>query len=70
MHGLTLFKEYFPLLFPILLIQLGLQITALIHIFKHPTYRFGNRIIWVAIVVFGQMLGAILYFIVGRGESE
>jgi len=61
--------EYLPFLVPILLIELILMVTALIHVLKHKNYRFGNRILWVILVVAVQIIGPILYFTVGRGEE-
>jgi hypothetical protein len=61
--------EYLPFLIPIIIIELTLMLTALIHVLKHKNYRFGNRIIWIIIVVCLQIIGPILYFTVGRGEE-
>jgi len=61
--------EYLPFLVPILLVELILMVTALIHVLKHKNYRFGNRILWVILVVAVQIIGPILYFTVGRGEE-
>ena len=61
--------QYLPFLAPIILIELGLMITALIHVLRHNDYRFGNRVIWVIVVVCIQIIGPILYFTVGRGEK-
>jgi hypothetical protein len=61
--------EYLPFIIPILIIELALAITALVHILKHPNYRFGNRIIWILIVLLIQIIGPIVYFIFGRGEE-
>ncbi|WP_346908012.1 PLD nuclease N-terminal domain-containing protein [Faecalicatena orotica] len=62
--------EYLPVLLPVIIIQLVLMLTALVHALRHPHYRFGNRIIWVLVIVFGQMIGPIIYFVIGRGEEE
>jgi hypothetical protein len=51
------------------MIQLVLLITALVHILKHKHYRFGNRIMWVIIVVVVNTIGPILYFTIGKGEE-
>jgi hypothetical protein len=40
-----------------------------VHVLRHKNYRFGNRIVWVIIVVFFQILGPIFYFMVGKGED-
>jgi hypothetical protein len=61
--------EYLPFLIPIIIIEYALMIAALVHIFKHENYRFGNRILWVIIAVVFQIIGPIIYFTVGRGED-
>ncbi|MDF2907228.1 MAG: hypothetical protein K0R34_2549 [Herbinix sp.] len=61
--------EYLPFLIPIFIIQLTLMLIALVHVLKHKNYRFGNRIIWIIIVVCLQIIGPIVYFTVGRGEE-
>ncbi len=61
--------EYLPFLIPIFIVELALMLTALIHVLKHDKYRFGNRVLWIIIVVFFQIIGPILYFTVGRGEE-
>jgi hypothetical protein len=58
-----------PFIIPIAIIELALTIAALIHIFTHKKYRFGNRVLWV-ILSFVQIIGPILYFVFGRSEEE
>lgn len=65
----TLF-EYLPILLPVILIELILMVTALVHVLRHPNYRFGNKAVWIIIVVFIQIIGPIVYFAFGRGEDE
>jgi len=60
---------FLPLIAPIVIIHLVLAITALIHVLKHPNYKFGNKIMWIIVVLFIQIIGSILYFAVGRGEE-
>ena len=36
-------KEYLPFLIPLAVIQLSLMIAALVSIFRHKTYKTGNR---------------------------
>jgi len=64
----TLIK-YLPFLLPILLIEITLAITAVIHVVKHPTYKFGNKTIWIIVVLVIQIIGPILYFTVGKGDN-
>ena len=61
--------EYLPFLIPVLIIEFALIITALVHIQKHPNYRFGNKLMWIVIVLFIQIIGPIIYFVFGRGEE-
>ncbi len=64
----TLIK-FLPLLIPILLIQLGLQIYALIDLYRQSTVRGGSKWIWVAIIILFEIFGPIIYFFVGRKEE-
>ena len=57
------------LLLPVIILEFILAITALIHVIKHPNYRFGNKAIWIIVVLFIQIIGPIFYFIFGRGEE-
>ncbi|WP_071458985.1 PLDc N-terminal domain-containing protein [Bacillus massilinigeriensis] len=61
--------EYMPFLIPIVLIELGLALTALFHVLRHPHYKFGNKPMWIVIVLFVQIIGPIVYFVFGRGEE-
>ncbi len=61
--------EYLPFLIPIILVELALMLTALVHVLKHKKYRFGNRILWIVLVVCFQIIGPVVYFTVGRGEE-
>lgn len=61
--------RYFPVLLPLILIALALAVTALVHVLRHPHYRFGNRAVWIAVVLLVQLIGPVLYFTVGRGEE-
>lgn len=61
--------DFVPFLIPVILIQLGLLIYALHHVLTHDKYKFGNRVMWIIIVlVFMNFLGPILYLIIGKDE--
>ncbi|MFZ2876671.1 MAG: PLD nuclease N-terminal domain-containing protein [Enterococcus aquimarinus] len=55
---------------PLILLKIGLMITAVIHVLKHPKYRFGNQVFWLIVVVFFQFFGPVLYFVFGKGDEE
>lgn len=61
--------EYLPFLIPIVIIEWALAITALVHVLRHPNYRFGNKTVWILIVLLIQIIGPIVYFVFGRGEE-
>ena len=65
----TLF-EILPLLVPVLLIDIALAVAAVRHILRHPHYRFGNKTMWLVIVVVLLLFGPIIYFVFGKGENE
>lgn len=59
-----------PLLIPIIILQYTLAIFAIVHIIKHPKYRFGNQFFWILFVFFIQFIGPIVYFLFGRGDDQ
>lgn len=69
MNNLMILKEYLPVLLPVMIAELVLAITALVHVLRHPHYKFGNKWIWIPIVLFIQFIGPIVYFMFGRGED-
>lgn len=54
---------------PLLVLQLGLQIIALINLSKREKVRFDNKLIWVLIIVLGNIVGPVAYFIF-RGDEQ
>ncbi len=61
--------DYLVFLIPIAIVEVALAAAALIHIFRHNKYRFGNRILWILIVCCIQIIGPVVYFTVGKGEE-
>lgn len=69
MNDLQILKEYLPFLIPLIILQLILAITALLHVLKNPNYRFGTKPMWIVIVLLFQIVGPVIYFAFGRGDS-
>lgn len=67
--GLEQLQEYLPLLLPLIIVELVLMITALVHVLRHNSYRFGNKVMWAIIVVVIQVFGPVVYFVLGRGDE-
>jgi hypothetical protein len=66
---MDLLIKYLPFIIPLVVAEFTLAVAALVHVLKHPHYRFGNKIMWILIVLFVQIIGPILYFVGGRGEE-
>jgi hypothetical protein len=62
------FQEYLPLLIPLIALQVILMIAALLDIRRRETLR-GPRWLWILVVIFGEMIGPIAYFAVGRKDE-
>jgi hypothetical protein len=69
MAGLKL-EQIVALVLPIVLVQLGLMVVALIDLEREERrVRGGNKVIWALIIVFLNVIGPILYLTVGREEA-
>ena len=65
MDASTLIKTIWPLI----VIQLALQIYALVDLFKKKKTKNLSVGIWVVIIIFGEIIGASLYLLLGRTEE-
>ena len=66
--NLSDFQQYIPLLIPVLLIQLGLMIAALVDLLRREQTR-GPKWAWALVILFVNMIGPIIYFIAGRKDE-
>ena len=64
-------KELLPFLIPLIIAQLAATGYSLYHILKHPTYKRGNRALWIVIVLLfsNNFIGPILYFVLGKEDA-
>lgn len=61
--------QYLPFIIPLAIIEIALAVTALIHVLRHPNYRFGNKVMWIIVVLIFEFIGPIVYFTIGRGDD-
>lgn len=47
-------------------VQLGLQVAGIVHLVRSPGALQGRKLIWLLVIILGEMLGVILYFAWGR----
>ena len=67
MDVLSKLSQWLPLLIPIVLLQLGLMIAALVDLAKRERTK-GPKWMWAIIIILGELIGPIVYFVVGREE--
>jgi hypothetical protein len=67
MDNIALLKQYLPLLIPVFILELGLMIAALIDLSKREKTK-GPKWVWILVIVFVNLFGPIIYFLVGRDE--
>ena len=61
-------RELLPLLWPLIVIQVGLMIFALIDLSRRSAAR-GPKWVWALVIIFINIIGPIVYFVVGREEG-
>ncbi len=64
------FKELLPFLIPLLVIQVTMQLIAVVDLIKKDKVRFNHKYIWALIIIFGQMIGSIAYFLFGGIKDD
>lgn len=61
------FLQFLPFIIPIVLLQLILMIVALVDLARRERTR-GPKWLWAVIIILGELVGPIVYFIIGREE--
>jgi len=59
--------DYLPFLIPVLLLQLGLAIFCLVDLARRNKTR-GPKWLWAIIITFGELVGPLVYLLIGREE--
>ena len=57
------------LLIPLVLIEIALLVFALVDLVKRKKVRGGNKWVWGVVIVAVNVIGPIIYFVVGREEE-
>ncbi len=57
-----------PFLIPVVLLQLGLMIYCLVDLTRREKTK-GPKWMWALIIVLGELLGPVLYLVLGRVEE-
>ena len=62
-------RELILLLIPLTIIQIVLMSLALIDLLNRKKVTGGNKFIWAMVIVLINMVGPVLYFVIGRKED-
>lgn len=57
------------LIWPLIVVQLGLQIYAIYDLVKRKKTRNLTPLIWGIIIIVGEIAGPAIYFLLGRSEE-
>jgi len=60
-------KSLIPFLIPIILLQLGLMAFALADLIRRDKTK-GPKWVWALVIIFVNLIGPIVYLVVGREE--
>lgn len=58
-----------PIILPVIAVGTLLVLIAFIDLYRHRKIR-KNVLVWTLIILFINILGPILYFVIGRKDSE
>ena len=61
-------RPLIPFLIPVFLLEIGLMVFALVDLSRRARVN-GPKPMWVAIIVLVQIIGPILYFLMGRPDE-
>ena len=68
MDGFETISDILPFLIPLLILELGLLIVALVDLLNRQKVR-GDKLLWVVLIVMIGIVGPIIYFIFGRQKD-
>jgi hypothetical protein len=61
--------DIIKIIWPVIVIQFAVQIYAIIDIIRKKKTKNLSPAIWIIIVIFGELFGAIIYLLAGRIEE-
>ena len=58
-----------PFLIPLIVLEIGLLVFALVDVVKRKRVTGDNKIVWILIIVLVNVIGPIIYLAIGRKEG-
>jgi len=68
MESINIIQQYLPLLIPVFLVQIALLIFALVDLLKRENTN-GPKWLWIILIIFVNIIGPVLYFVIGRRDE-
>jgi hypothetical protein len=59
-----------PMLIPVILLEFGLLVWALLDVIRREHVKGGNKLVWILVIVLINIIGPIVYFLFGREEDS
>ncbi len=59
--------QFLPYIIPLIILQLILLVVALVDLVRRERTR-GPKWLWAIVIIIGELVGPILYFIIGRED--
>lgn len=67
--NITEFQQYLPFFAPLLLLQLGLMVAALVDWARRKRTR-GPKWLWLLVILAVSTIGPVIYLLAGRVEED
>ena len=64
---MDILRELLPILWPLIAIQVGLMLFALIDLSRQTATR-GPKWVWAVVIIVVNIIGPIVYFVIGRED--
>lgn len=69
MSELDSISQILPFMIPLILLELGLLIFALVDVIRRKQVRGDSKILWILIIILINFIGPIVYLLAGRKEE-
>lgn len=69
MSELDSISQILPFMIPLILLELGLLIFALVDVIRRKQVRGDSKILWILIIILFNFIGPIVYLLAGRKEE-
>ena len=61
--------DLLKLIWPVIVLQLAVQIYSIVDVVKRRKTKNLSPAIWIVIIILGEIIGSIVYLLVGRSED-